>query len=31
MTDMEALKITPINKVTPQQALRRYRNSSSFP
>ena len=27
MTDMEALKITPINKVTPQQALRRYRNS----
>lgn len=24
---MEALKITPINKVTPQQALRRYRNS----
>ena len=27
MTDMEALKITPINKVTPQQALRRYRKS----
>lgn len=27
MTDMEALKIIPINKVTPQQALRRYRNS----
>ena len=27
MTDMEALKITPINKVTPQQALRRYRTS----
>ena len=27
MTDMEALKISPINKVSPQQALRRYRNS----